>query len=569
MEGSTVADGPHGVGATRFPTYPETLLPSKPPLELAVEVKDSNGVTYRWDSQGPADQRPQGLNFSTKRGDGFASGGCTLARRADADYNDINLFDEFVFFGADGSTAYEGQLAASPRTVSEDGHSISVQLAGHMAGAKYRKFSEIYVDRDMAGWHSVGVTRQATLSSATVGYNPPEGPLADTTGGPSIKTFHIGTWDRRPYSEAMYDAGPGVLIGSIYYAWQKSTDVSAASNWEWEVFTSASDSTVVYTNRTGNLEAAGPGSGTLTATTPQRYGGVELNFSAAGAAGVANANYAIYWQNLAVFGSHGLTKRGTAPEGFYASDVMRDVAQRFCPKLNTAGVQDTTYVIPHLVFRDAYPFDAFLEVNKYHLWDLGVWENKTLTFRPTDLSDYDWEIRLDDPGVTVDFQGDSTENLANGIRVSYTDVTTGKPAVITPDDDATLADTSVSNPANKWGLKVWTDATLTSPTTATAAADIGRALLAEFNAPKAPGTYRVRGHIKDRAGHWQPVWKVRAGDTIAITSSTALSDRPHLIVETSYTHDDTTVQIGVDNTLPRVDAVLDRIQTALTAANLT
>jgi hypothetical protein len=40
-----------------------------------------------------------------------------------------------------------------------------------------------------------------------------------------------------------------------------------------------------------------------------------------------------------VYGDHGLTRRmAPRPGGFYASDVITNIAQRFCPKLNTAGV---------------------------------------------------------------------------------------------------------------------------------------------------------------------------------------------------------------------------------------
>ena len=282
---------------------------------------------------------------------------------------------------------------------------------------------------------------------------------------------------------------------------------------------------------------------------------------------VAPAPHGFLFRTIAVYGDHRLTPRGSDPGGFYASDVIRDITSRFCSQLSTAGVLDTSYPIPHLVFKERTdPYDAFLAVNAYHLWNLAVWENKTLHYTPTDLTDYDWEIRLSDPGVRVDLQGDSTEQLANGIVVQFDNVATGARETLTPDAYPDLKDSSVDNPANVHGLTLWTDYQLSVPATKDAALQIGRAALAEYNQPKAAGSITASHHIRDRAGHWQPVWKVRAGDRVSITDHA--NDRPRRIHETSYQHDERQVTIAVDSTMQRLDAVIDRISTALAAANL-
>ncbi len=119
--------------------------------------------------------------------------------------------------------------------------------------------------------------------------------------------------------------------------------------------------------------------------------------------------------------------------------------------------------------------------------------------------------------MSVDLQGDSTDVLANGIVVDFVNVATGAKDIITPDDSLDLVDTNPANPATTHGIDGWTWISLAAPTTASAAVQIGHAALAEFNQPKAPGTITLEGHVRDRAGHWQQGWKVRAGDTIAIT----------------------------------------------------
>jgi hypothetical protein len=163
-----------------------------------------------------------------------------------------------------------------------------------------------------------------------------------------------------------------------------------------------------------------------------------------GTAATPAAGASVRFGALAVWGDH-TVPRALATSGYdgvYASDVINDIVTRFCPKLNTAGVQDTTYPIPHLVFRDRVdPYDAFLEVNKYHLWQLGVYEHRTLSFGPVDMTDYDWEVRLSDPGVKVDLQGDS--DRARWPTGSSSPTRTSRPAaanVLTPDDHAELRD---------------------------------------------------------------------------------------------------------------------------------
>jgi hypothetical protein len=209
------------------------------------------------------------------------------------------------------------------------------------------------------------------------------------------------------------------------------------------------------------------------------------------------------------------------------------------------------------------PFDAIAEVNKYHRWQFGVWENRTFTYGPTDLTDYDWSVDLNDFGVTLDVQGDSTDDGAfNGICVTFTDLQTGNQSTLTPDTNPELADTDPENPANRARHRpLGRDHPVLTGLSADAV-QIASAALVEKNTPKGQGSITIKGHLKDRAGHWQQGWKVRAGDRVAITSSVSLSDRPRLISETSWDHDSQTLTITVEDTAQRVDAFLDRLSTA-------
>jgi hypothetical protein len=302
-------------------------------------------------------------------------------------------------------------------------------------------------------------------------------------------------------------------------------------------------------------------------TTAQRYAIHETYSHGTAATPAAGAN--LTFSKLAVYGNHGLTTRTgdtTEPDGLYLSDILKNVAQRWCPLLDTSGVQDNPYVVQHCAFRDpTFPYDAFLELNKYALWHLGVWDNRKLTYKPYDLTDYQWEIRTDDPGITFSPQGPSTDSLFNGIAVTYTNPLTGVADRITPETTSTLADTSTANPWTAHGRTHWDEITLTTPTLAAQAALLGVAALADRNRPKTPGTITATGYIRDRAGNLQPVSKVRAGDTIKITN---FNDVVRLIVEADYDDEQKTVNLSIDKPFALLDAYLDRQQNALQAAGL-
>jgi hypothetical protein len=61
------------------------------------------------------------------------------------------------------------------------------------------------------------------------------------------------------------------------------------------------------------------------------------------------------------------------------------------------------------------------------------------------------------------------------------------------------------------------------------------------------------------------VWKVRAGDRVNVTDYA--DGRNHLVHETSYDHNNQTVQLAIDDSFQRLDAFLDRYTNALQAAN--
>lgn len=546
---------------------------SKPPLELTVEVTSPEGVQKRWASHLPAVDRPQGIRFTTARFDGFKTAEVTLPRRIDRDYVDINLLDNLTFVGADGTVAYDGRVASAPRSMGKDGHWVAVQAAGWMAHARDRKMNALIIDREMDNWN-LAISSDRWQSRSGAGKNP--------AGTQDIRgEFASGDPHRYLYQEvpgqlyepetcAWYDAGPGNGIGRIECNYLTTANLGTGdTNWAAYIQECSSNDNDFASSSPDLRPSAGGSYVSYTFPSGGRVGLVLWQYNASGA-GAAGTLYAVLWGRLIVVGNHGITQigaNGTADYGFAVSEIIKYLAALYCPMLDTSGVQPTSYPVPQASWREPTdPYDAFLELNKYHLHNLAVWEGRRLVFDPPDLTDYDWQVHLSDPGVTSTLQGDDAADLCNGVVVTYTDIAQGRTVRLTPDDTSELLDANAGNPANRAGYPIWSEYQLTAPATQDVAIAVGQAALAELNQPKAPGTITVQGHIRDRAGHWQQGWKVRAGQTIAVIDHP--DDRPRLIGETEWDHGSRTLKIAVDNQFKRLDAVIARLTTALKVAGI-
>lgn len=544
------------------------------PLDLYAEVTTATGATFQWGgNRDPAD-RVQNLSFGTKIGEGFSQGSGQLVRRIDLDYPDLKLVNSVRVVGADGSVAYEGRLAAMPRELS-DTHAVNLTMAGWMAHAKDRKFTEIYVDRDLGSWGEWSLARRSSLLTANTFRLGTKSDFTDPTDSlAGFSTNWQGSWvaGYNPISEAWYDAGSGNLIRRVSYQWKRegTTINNADTNWTWAMWSSDDDKATSTANN-GEERSAGPSVLTSwTLPTPRRYAFVRLGYNA-NPGGSDGTTYGVAWQKLAVYGNHGLmlfTGEPGEPSGVLISDVIRDIANRWCPELDASGVRTNNYVIQHLSFKDpVFPHDAFLEANKFAHWNLAVWEDKKLVYEPFDLTDYDWEVRTDDPGTKIELQGFSTDDLFNGVAVTYTDLLTRLKSRLTPETHTDLRDLSRDNPWNEWGIDHWDEIELSTPTLQESALQLGRMALSEKIRPKTPGTITVRGYIRDRRGVLQPAWKPRAGDTVSVSNFP--NEGPRLIQETNWDDDSKTLTLSVEQPAGFLDAYLDRVNNAVGARGLT
>lgn len=544
------------------------MATERPPLGLQAELVYPDGTTTRWDSDArEAKDVPMGLSFKTKRYTGYDDASFTLPRPINRDYPDLGLLDAINLIGYDGAVAYEGWAGSIPRSLQQTPQ-IGLQMQGWMQYAKDETFVETYVDRDLSKWTSSSAGRVAALVAAnfSLGSN---GQLLDESGNPAIELGFQDNWvsPYLPIAETWWLPHPGITIGALFYNFASAAPIMSGADANWSVVARlTSDDKATSVDATADLWPT-PTAAYLTATTTNRKAATVFFDYEATPAGAQGASYYVRMLQLAVYGTHGLARRGTDPGGFYVSDMMRNIAQRWAPKLDTSGIEQTTFVVPHASFLDeTYPYDAWQTLNAYHRWEMAVYEGRKLLFYPTDLNDYDWEVRASDPGTTFQLQGDDYTHLCNGVTVRYTDLNTGYETRLSPDDFSELRDDSPDNPANLNGRKMYTPMSLSVPTTQEAAIQIGRTYLAEFNQAQAPGTITIQGHIRDRAGHWQQGWKVRSGDRIRIVDLS--NDSVRVVGETSWDHDPKTLTVAVDSSLKRLDPILARLGVAVEASNL-
>ena len=510
----------------------------------------ASGERIRWDSaSADPKKRPLSPSFDTETGRGFSSGSVALQRPAERDYPELRLLNELTLRSQSGAIVYQGRARGIPA-----GDSISFDCDGWISHGESRQFTDLIIDRDASSWGPGNNLEKARLANYYGG-----GPILDASTESSSIRFEINTRmannSNRTLVLAQYRS-PGP-IGRIRLGHQ------AIGGSPWILYVAAGrnitgDSDVASTSTSVNSA----GELNLYPTAAAKFARIEWLYNATF---VGDGNWS-QTVTPTVYGTTGITTktRSDGLDGFTASDGIKYLASRYCPKWSLDGVVDSGYLIPHAVWREpTTPTDAIRQLNSYHLWKLGVWEDRTLTFAPYDLTTADWQVRSGVDGVRVEYQGDTTENVYNGVAVSYSGFD-GETYRVTPEDSELLRDSSEWISANEWGDEVWLNLDVSWPCSRDDAVAIGQIALANANQARRPSTITVPARLRDSHGILWPSSYVRADQTIVVSNQTP--SIPRLITRTSWS--DHSLTITTDNAIDTMEAFTQRLSGALSASGI-
>jgi hypothetical protein len=315
---------------------------------LALAVTHADGRVTRW---GPgeiaAQDIPNDLTLSTSIPGGYSTASCSLLRRIDVDYADQALFDDVRVYGPGNQTAWEGRLTQFPRSHG-DGFSITPGAVGWAAHLKDDpSFREVYISRDLGEFREPLLVRRQAI--ATGGWSLGSFSVA-ASSTPALVMNLRGPWAATTADvEAYFDPPVNLTIARVAFSWATNAYVGALTTFN--LIAHSTNDEVTFPEASAD-QLAGATSGTLdySPATPRQE--MLLQFTHTGTSASDGTDYEVHLTNVRVFGSHGLTVQGTAPDqGFYASDVIANIVSRAAPMLTT-NIEATSFVIPHLVFTD-------------------------------------------------------------------------------------------------------------------------------------------------------------------------------------------------------------------------
>lgn len=542
----------------------------RPPLRYTIEVETPGGGFCRWAADAPlAADVPSELRHSSTMPGGFESLDCSLPRRAAGDHPDLER-GSTVRVRSIAEIVGEYRLERSPR-VSGDRVAVSPSGVGYQAHLDDDKSASIiFVDRDMSAFAGdPSAQRRANLGSPWRLNTGSNGLEPDQSGTPRILqqlTRLAATTGAAQYvQESWYDAGPGNRLGALYY---DLTTQNIGADWDTLAILSSNDQHSA-TNTTGDLGTTA--SGYLTTAASRRFATLQLLFTGTT---TADGDWQARWRRLAAYGDHGLTRRGSAPGGLLASDMIAFALAQWAPELTfTTGVdgtiQPSTFVIPHAVFRERGGIGPWMrELTRYELLDWAVWEGKTFYLNERGARGRNWHTRVAPAGLEE--TGPQMDRLWESVMVQYRDVdgttrTVGPPGSGADTESADLHDDDPENPANKLGI-IRRDLLQMGTSTAGAAIVVGQRFLEETKLLDSSGRARLAGHVEDESGVWHPFSHVRAGDTITFLDAADTS--PRRIVRADHSHAERACQIDIDAPPEGLQALLERLGVVLTPLGL-
>jgi hypothetical protein len=543
----------------------------RPPLRLSVEVITPAGRRYRW-----AEDEPRAENvFADLRWGDSVPGGYkqldgSLPRKQNVDYSDLVRLSDVKVWAAGGEQVGEYRLEDTPRT-SGDHMAISPSAVGWQAHTEDDKSARaIIVDRDMSNWSGTSTQRQIdVLTNLWAGS---DGSVADDgSGNPAIVSEIAAPWATLATCLNTYDMGPGLHVGPIY-ADMFAPPVGYASPWSIDIDAGDTDHYAGYENLAHSTGASYAGYYSPISKT-RRF--LTLQFWYNGSVSAAGGPYKVFWRKLAVYGDHGLTRRGSDPGGFYASDVIPYALRKWAPLLRyTEGpdgtIQPTTFVIPQLAFREQTTVAEIVkQTDRFHLRPWAVWNDRTFYYQEWGMRGRRWYAPVGP--ARLEETGPSVRRLWNGIVVEYQDVdgttkTVGPPGSGCDVESTQLVDPDPLNPANQRGIRRWDKLVMNGASQPNPAIEVGRIFLSDSKLIDGSGKASLVGYVQDDRGVTHPYSHVKSGDLISFPDAADSSYRR--IVNCDKDRKTSTASVDLDAPPEGLQALLERLGVRLVSLGL-
>lgn len=552
-----------------------------PPMRQYVIVTTPNGHSYRWgEDELGADTALANLSDSDSVPGGYKEMTCTLSRKPQVDYSDLEMGTLIEVFGAGRMKVGEYRLERAPRS-SGDVLAIDPAAYGFQSHLNDDESAqEIFLDKDLSAWGEPSAERRLQLINAgirlmaatSVGLGSVE--FAALTAAVINDFTNVTTVaSDTEAGEADYDAG-GVDIGKIMYDFKQLTNVAPTPNPDWEnnLAIGKTDTftlNVLGTDHDANASALQQ---TLSTSGPgYKFARVRDRLSAASEGSQLKRIFA--W-TLAVFGSHGLPVQGVWPTeiGILASDIIAYALAHWAPLLNfTTGakgtIRPTTFAIPHIVFKEPGSIGPWIEeANRFELNEWAVWNERTFYLNPRGEREgrKRWVARLSEANFQEN--GQSIERVRNGVVIQYQSVdgstrTIGPPNSGLEATDARLADEDPLNPANLMGVRRWIKIAISGVSTAEGAVRVGELYLLQSKEFDGSGSANLVGYVEDEHGARWPYYCVHSGDLIRFPDSAQPGWR--YIINASRNRSDRSIQVDLDAPPDSQAALLERLNAVL------
>jgi len=522
---------------------------------LAASLYLSDGRVIRFGGdEADVENQPSGISWDTNNPGGFGAGSITLPRPENIFADDAKLFSHVEIYGPLG-ILYEGFVNGVPQVGANE---IQLNLSGWSSVLdRIETFRRIFVDRDLSRWGDASSTRRENvINGGTYADVFPAATETDSAYPALTLTADAGQDD--PDVESWYNAGTE-LIAAIYYDMVSLSTLSYVGR----VVTADEDDATGIDVSGGDLLTGTDSSDadTFTPITPQKYAAIMFSFVGT----VGSTAQFMKIRNLAVYGDHGLTLRGSAPYGVYQSDVIAYAVGQV-PSLNIGdGIETTTFVIPHLTFTEDTSLRSVVEQvtalggNQNVANDWGVYEGREFYWRSPGTYGRVWHVRRDQV-ATSSSDGPDADRRCAGVKVNYTDaagtsLSVGPPGSNSDYETTDLLDTDTDNPAYRIPGAFKSESV--GITSQTGAINIGTMILNERNRLDWRGSVSITGEAEDENGNLFPAALIRAGDRIVVSDSGDTTERT--IASTSYDHGSLTCTASIGATPDSLEALLGQL----------